>query len=108
MHGVPTFYVDEFRTSKYCNRCLQPCTIRRRTVRCPTPSCGGARPPEVYDKSHQLQAESGMDVDRDHNAGSNMAKASQQWLTTFKWPEPLDRELLRKKHHSKNASMAVV
>lgn len=93
MQGVPAYYVDEFRSSMMCNQCHQPCVVNKRSLHCPTHLCGGPHP-EEYDKKHRLDKDLGLSLDHDHNAGSNMAKVTQQWLTTFKWPEALDHKML--------------
>ncbi|KAF9917283.1 hypothetical protein FBU30_000806 [Linnemannia zychae] len=62
----------------------------KRSVTCQTPECGGQRSQE-YNVLHNLDPAKGLERDRDHNAGQNMANAAIQWLTEFKWPVALQR-----------------
>lgn len=89
------YCVDEFRTSVFCCRCHKRMKTKGRAVICQDPMCGGKRPSE-YDAPHNLKSKTGLERDRDHNAGQNMANAALQWVNEFKWPEPLDRKLAKR------------
>ncbi|KAG0304984.1 hypothetical protein BGZ98_004744 [Dissophora globulifera] len=92
--GMLVCCVDEFRTSIFCCRCHKRVITKGRSVICLDPTCGGNRALE-YDTNHLLNPKAGLQRDRDHNAGQNMANAALHWLKEFKWPEALDRQVAK-------------
>ncbi|KAF8921664.1 hypothetical protein BGZ58_004052, partial [Dissophora ornata] len=77
----------------------QKMQTKGRSVLCPDSTCGGYRSPE-YNSTHKLDPKTGLQRDRDHNAGQNMANAALKWVKEFKWPEALDRQLAKKQEAS--------
>jgi hypothetical protein len=65
-----------------------------RSVICQDPTCGGFRS-KRYSKKRGLDPKAGLQRDRDHNAGQNMANAALQWVSEFKWPVALDRQIAK-------------
>ncbi|KAG9325517.1 hypothetical protein KVV02_007548 [Mortierella alpina] len=70
--GVPTYQLDEFRTSATCCVCGDTNKTQGRTVICQGETCGTRK-------------------DRDHNAVNNMSRAMVEWTREFAWPEHLKR-----------------
>ncbi|KAF9914235.1 hypothetical protein FBU30_002718, partial [Linnemannia zychae] len=75
--GMLVASVDEFRTSIFYCRCHQRMVATKRSVTCQTPECGGKRSQE-YNVLHNLDPAKGLERDRDHDAGQNMANAAIQ------------------------------
>ncbi|KAF9082462.1 hypothetical protein BGX27_004528 [Mortierella sp. AM989] len=92
--GMLVCCVDEFRTSISCCNCHQRVKTKGRSVICPDFTCGGLRPP-TYDLTHKLDTKAGLERDRDHNAGQNMANAALKWVNEFEWPVALGRKLAK-------------
>ncbi|KAF9956896.1 hypothetical protein BGZ72_002367 [Mortierella alpina] len=70
--GLPTYQLDEFRTSATCCNCGSVNKTQGRTVVCQGEACGVMK-------------------DRDHNATNNMGQAMVMWVSDFTWPEHLER-----------------
>ncbi|KAF9985301.1 hypothetical protein BGZ75_003173 [Mortierella antarctica] len=69
--GLPTYQLDEFKTSATCCECGPMNKTQGRTVACQGEACGIMK-------------------DRDHNAVSNMGKTMVIWTTELVWPEHLE------------------
>ncbi|GJJ72616.1 hypothetical protein EMPS_04974 [Entomortierella parvispora] len=73
-NGIPAVKLPEFRSSQFCSRCRFRAVQKGRSILCENCS---------------------WDIDRDHNAGENLARCLGTHLQTQTWPAPLDKALAK-------------